>query len=121
MTDEGEISMPPEEHNQMHAAEPNTGKNNLIEQTTPACVYSVETLMALQKMLENGIPQPGERLPRSTQRSASIESNPQNLRAQLVATITERKTSWKDYLRGMFLQLRRSKEADKGHSAQQNG
>lgn len=113
--------MPAEERNQMHATEPNTGKNKPTEETTPACVYSLETLMALQKMLENGIPQAGERLPRSTQRSSPVESSPQNVRAQFVPTIMEPRTTWREYLRRMFLKLKKSKEADKGHSAQQNG
>lgn len=114
--------MPTEDRNQMHANDPNTGKNKLTEETTPACVYSLETLMALQKMLENGIPSPGERLPRSTQRSAPVENNAQNgIRPLSVQPIREARITLKEYLRSIFMKLKGSKEADKGHSAQQNG
>jgi hypothetical protein len=112
--------MPPEERNQMHATEPSTEKNKSTEQSSPACVYSLETLMALQKLLENGFPQPGERLPCSPQRTSPVENNPQNTFRPQSAQI-EPKTSWKEYLRRMFMKLRNSKEEDKGHSAQQNG
>lgn len=114
--------MPAEDRNQMHATDPNTGKNKLTEETRPACVYSLETLMALQKMLENGIPSPGERLPRSTPRSSPAESNAQSgMRPLCVQTIREPRIALKEYLRRMWMKLKGSKEADKGHSAQQNG
>jgi len=114
--------MPAEDRNQMHATDPNTGKNNLPEETSPACVYSLETLMALQKMLENGIPSTGERLPSSTQLSAPAESNTQSgIRPLSVQPIREPHITLKEYLLRIFMKLKGSKEADKGHSAQQNG
>jgi len=114
--------MPAEDRDQMHATDPNTGKNKLPEETSPACVYSLETLMALQKMLENGIPSPGERLPRPSQRSAPPESNAQSgLRPLSVQPIRESHITLKEYLRRIVMKLKGSKEADKGHSAQQNG
>jgi hypothetical protein len=78
--------------------------------------------MALQKMLENGIPLPGERLPRSSQRSTPVEGNAQSgIRPLSVQPIGEPRVTLKEYLRSIFMKLKRSKEADKGHSAQQNG
>jgi hypothetical protein len=114
--------MPSEERNQMHATNPGTEQNKSTEQSSPACVYSLETLMALQKLLENGIPQPGERLLRSPQRATPVENNPQStFRPQSVQTVIESTARWKEYLRHIFMKLRKSKETNKGHSAQQNG
>jgi len=114
--------MPEEERNLMHATEPNNEKNTVTQPSSPACVYSVETLMALQKMLENGIPQPGERLPRQSPRPPALESNPQHTgRLLFVQPVTEPRTTWKEYVRRVFMKLRRTEEEDKGHSAQQNG
>jgi hypothetical protein len=106
----------------MHATEPNTGKTILTEETNPACVYSLETLMALQKMLENGIPQPGERLPRSAQRPTAAETkSPNSGRPLFVQPLKEPQITWREYLRRVFMKLRGTEEADKGNSAQQNG
>lgn len=114
--------MPAEERNQMHATEPNIGKNKLTEEPTPACVYSLDTLMALQKMLENGIPQPGERLPRPTQRPTASRSKSQHSgRPLFVQPMKKPQITWREYLRRVFMKLTRTEEADKGNSAQQNG
>jgi hypothetical protein len=123
VTDQGaNFPMPPEERNQMHATNPGTEQNKSTEQSTPACVYSLETLMALQKLLENGIPQPGERLLHSPQRTTPVENNPQStFRPQSFQTVIESTTRWREYLRHIFMKLRRPKEADRGNSAQQNG
>lgn len=114
--------MPEEERNQMHAIDPNTGKNKPTEETTPACVYSLDTLMALQKLLENGIPQPGERMPHSPQRRTALESKSQNSRRPVfVQPMKEPQTTWREYLRRVFMKLRGMEEAYRGNSAQQNG
>lgn len=114
--------MPAEDRNQMHATDQNTGKNKPTEETRPACVYSLETLMALQKMLENGIPSSGERLPCPTQRNAPAGSNAQSVIRPLPAQpIKEPRISLKEYLCRIIMKLKGSKGADKGHSAQQNG
>jgi|SwirhisoilCB2_FD_contig_101_1499707_length_687_multi_6_in_0_out_0_1 hypothetical protein len=106
----------------MHAPDLNKEKNRTTEVTRPACSYSVETLMALQKILENGLPDAPAPLPRPATRSNSAEKPFQPVfRPQSEAITLRAERDWKTKIHYWLMKLRKAKQADKGHSAQQTG
>ena len=106
----------------MHATDINKEKNRETELASPACSYPLETLMALQKILENGLPDAPAPLPQPAARSNPAEKPFQpSFRLQSETTAMRAGRNWKTKLRHWLIQLRKAKEADKGHSAQQTG
>jgi hypothetical protein len=102
----------------MHAPDPNQEKKKGIEPVSPACSYSLESLMALQKLLENGFPDAPTPLPRP----AAVEKSFQPVfRPQSDRNPVRPETDWKARLHYWLMKLRKAKEADKGNSAQQSG
>lgn len=106
----------------MHATDLNQEKKKGIAAPSPVPSYSLESLMALQKILENGLPDAPTPLPRpvtpsnGTEKSFQASFRPQPDRSNVRAGL-----AWKARLRCWLLKLRKAKEADKGHSAQQTG
>jgi hypothetical protein len=111
-----------EEREQMHASELNKEKNRTTEVGPPACSYPLETLMALQKILENGVPDAPDPLPRPAAQTKDAEKSFQPVfRPQSERNSVYAGCDWKTKLRQWWMKLGKAKEADKGHSAQQNG
>jgi hypothetical protein len=111
-----------EEREQMHATEINKEKNRTTEVARPACSYPLETLMALQKILENGVPDaPDPRLRPAAQTNDAEKTLQPVFRPQSERNSMQAATNWKAKLRQWWMKLGKAKEADKGHSAQQTG
>ena len=106
----------------MHAPDFNKEKKNAVEPVSPASSYSLESLIALQKVLENGLPDVPGPLPRPTAKNSSAEKPFQPVfRPQSDRTNVRGGNDWKARLNYWLMKLRKAKEADKGHSAQQTG
>ena len=114
--------MPAEERNHMHATDANKEKNKGIEAISPACSYPLETLMALQKILENGLPDAPSPLPRPAALSNGAEKSFQStFRPQSDKNSARVGCDWKAKLRHWLMKLGKPEEAGKGNSAQQTG
>jgi hypothetical protein len=115
--------MPPEEQEAMPTPELHAADKNTTVASTGACSYPLETLMALQKMLEYGIP---EHASNPTPRSAppSIVNTPETRQSSvdLYGKISSAIENWVDSIHA-FLTRRKKPNSrhGKGNSAQQTG
>jgi hypothetical protein len=98
----------------MHATEPNNDKNKTANHDNPACSYSLESLMALQKLLENGFPE-NEPLHCVSQTSTAANSAQTAPRSQASAPLARVGREWRNSLRLLLMKLT-SREADKGNA-----
>jgi hypothetical protein len=116
--------MPPEEQEAMprpelHAADEHTATTN-----HGPCSYSVETLMALQKLLEGGIPEHTRDLasPSALQSPTSTREARQSQIYSFCASFSNAMEGWKKSIKALFTQGKKSKSSSgKGNSAQQTG
>lgn len=99
----------------MHAPEPKIDQNKTANQDKPACGYSLESLMALQKILENGFPE-GDPSPCPSQLSTAANTSQTNPRVQAPVPLTRVAREWRKSLRLLLLKLTRFREADKGNA-----
>lgn len=101
----------------MHATEPNNEKNKIANQRSPACSYPLESLMALQKVLENGFPE-DEPSPRPSQRSTAANSaaTATSPRAQASTQMARVTRDWRASLRLLLMKLTKSRAAGKGNA-----
>jgi hypothetical protein len=116
--------MRPEEDDEMQASETRPMDNNTTGQNG-AGPYPLETLMALQKLLQDGIPEQGTHThqqshPPSQATSAPRQAEPPTL-GHAYSTFSDTVRHWADQLRSFFMRGRKSKTAGKGNSAQQRG
>jgi len=99
----------------MHATEPDNDQNKTANQDRTACSYSLESLMALQKLLENGFPE-GESAPCPPQLSPMANcarTSPRWHASEPVARVTR---EWRKSLRLLLMKFTRSREAGKGNA-----
>lgn len=99
----------------MHATEPNNDKNKMTNQESPACSYSLESLMALQKALEHGFPE-GEPARYPSSPSTVANSSQSTPRVKSSAPVARVAREWQKSLRVFLMKLTKSREADKGHA-----
>lgn len=99
----------------MHAPEPKIDQHRTASQDRPACSYSLESLMALQKILENGFPE-GEPLPCPSQFSTAASSAQTSPRVPVAAPLGRVARDWRQSLRLLFMKFAWFREADKGNA-----
>lgn len=99
----------------MHAPEPKIDQNKTAHQDRPACSYSLESLMALQKILENGFPEgePSSCPPQLSTAANSVQASP---RVRSAAPLERVVRDWRNSLRLLFMKFARFREADKGNA-----
>lgn len=99
----------------MHAPEPKIDQNKTANQDRPACSYSLESLMALQKVLENGFPE-GDPSPCPSQLSTAANTAQTAPRVQTELPLARVAREWRTSFRLLLMKLTRSREADKGNA-----
>lgn len=115
--------MRPEEDKEMHTSESQPVDNNTA--SAEGSTYPLETLIALQKLLEDGIPdqvphtpqQSHPPLPASTTARPSQPAGSHHFYKQVVDTVRD----WAGEIRSLFARNKKSKTTGKGNSAQQRG
>lgn len=114
-----------EDENETHTSESRPTDNNAGNPNAKAREYSLETLMALQKLLEDGIPgeatgtqqRPPHPLPAGGNARQSEPAALVHPRGKLSDTLRY----WALQLRSFFTRDKKSKTAGRGSSAQQRG
>ncbi|HET9183516.1 MAG TPA: hypothetical protein VFP59_15380 [Candidatus Angelobacter sp.] len=99
----------------MHATEPNNDKNKTLNHESHACSYALESLMAIQKALENGFPE-CEPSHGPTQRSTAANSPQSTPRGQVSAPVLRVGLDWRKSWRLLLMKLTKSREAGKGNA-----
>jgi hypothetical protein len=116
--------MRPEEDNEMHTSETRPMDNNMTSQNGTGS-YPLETLMALQKLLEDGIPEQGththQQSHQPSQATSSIRQHEPVAVGHAYSTLSDTVRHWANQLRSFFMRDRKSKTTGKGNSAQQRG
>lgn len=116
--------MRPEEDNEMHTSETRPMENNTTSQNG-AGSYPLETLMALQQLLQDGIPEQGTHTHQESHQPSQATSAPRQSEPVVVghtySTFSDTVRHWADQLRSFFMRGRKSKTTGKGNSAQQRG
>lgn len=115
--------MRPEDDKEMHTSESQPVDNNTA--SAGASTYPLETLMALQKLLEDGIP---DQVPHATQQSHPPLPASATARQPRPATLdqshgkfTDKVRDWAGRLRSLLMRDKKSATSGKGNSAQQRG
>lgn len=113
--------MRPEEENEMPTSETRPTENNM----TGTGPYPLETLMALQKLLEDGIPEQGththQQSHQPSQATPTTHQSEPIARGHAYSTFSDTLRHWADQVRSFFMRDKKSKSTGKGNSAQQRG
>jgi|SRR6185437_2638207 len=116
--------MPPQEQNEKRTSDPYIGEPQSVEQNVPAGKYSLESIMALQKALEDGIPDNTAHEATLLAERPIVVSDKQPQTPFLHEFFSEIVNDFRDLgqrLHLLMLRARKSKAADKGNSARHTG
>lgn len=117
--------MRPEEDNEMHTPESHPMDNNAANHLGDAHAYSLETLMALQKLLEDGIPEQATRTHQQSHQPlqpSPAARQPEPVMFRSVYTgLSDTLLHWAGRLRSVFMRDKKSRSTGKGNSAQHIG
>lgn len=116
--------MPSQEQNEKRTSEPYIGEPANIEQNVPANKYSLESIMALQKTLEDGIPDDTGHEPTLLAERPIVVAEKLPHTPFLHEFFSEIVTDFRDLgqrLRLLVMRARKSKAANKGSSARHTG
>jgi len=116
--------MPPGDEDAMPRPELHAADNHTTAANNSACSYPLETLMALQKLLEGGIPEHrANPAPPAAAQSTAVRREARHSYAEdLSLTISAQFQRWTQSIKAIFTRGSKSKSSgDKGNSAQQTG
>lgn len=115
--------MPPEDERDMRTSESRPLDNNTANHHRDGREYPLETLMALQKLLEGGIPEEATEMHQQSHQplpASTRQAEPPRF-CQSESRFSDTLRDWAAHLRSLFMRDRKSKTAGRGNSAQQRG
>lgn len=117
--------MPAEEHKEMHASQAHGMDGKMANQNSGAYVYPLETIMALQKALEGGIPEQATHTnhePHPPLQTSPTARQPRPATAhRFYNRLAARARDWGHRLQLLFTRDKRSNKTGRGSSARQTG
>lgn len=115
--------MSPEEQQAMPTPELHAADEKTTAASAGACSYPLETLMALQKMLEGGIPEHAtDSKPRTAPQSSVSRRETRRTSVDLYGRISSVIDNWVDSIHALFTRRKKpNSKGGKGNSAQQTG
>lgn len=115
--------MAPEEQDAMHASQQHADQTATPQNQHATCSYPLETLMTLQKWLEDGIPEhAADEKPGSPVLSTAGKQPQPSILSELYEQLISATGQWGASLRELWWAHKKAKKAPgKGNSAQQTG